>query len=258
MKKLYLLVFIHVISLTAFAQTPFKIITPVGGAPDLITASGIDVTGDTVVYCNEDLDSSIVIQGKLWVVNNSGAPINGAVRRYEECMVSGNENYFCWDICWSAAVSVSGPMAVASGDTATFFYGDYKAKGNEGASIIRYRFFNDDNAGSYNEVYIKFHAGGSCLAIADCNVGIDEEQATITSVYPNPASEQITFEYTTAGKDGVINIFDITGKVVRNFKVNSNYSKSTIDLDGLNSGIYFYTFSVDNKPVSTRKFIIKK
>lgn len=258
MKKFYLLALLNLAGLAAFAQTPFKILTPAGGAPGLITTAGIDVTGDTVIYCNEDLDSSIIIQGKLWVVNETGSTINGAVRRYEECVVSGTENYFCWDICWSAAVSVSGPMAIAAGDTANFFYGDYKALGNEGASIIRYRFFDDSNPTSFNEVYIKFHAGGSCLAIADCNVGIDEEEPYLTSVYPNPANEQINFEYNTADKDGSIQIYDITGKLVRNYIVNSGSTKSTIGLEGLNSGIYLYTLNVNNKPIATKKFIIKK
>jgi hypothetical protein len=257
MKKFYLVAILNLIGLTAFSQTPFKIMTPVGGAPDLLTPGGIDVSGDTVVYCNEDLDSSIIVQGKLWIVNQSGASINGAVRRYEECMVNGTENYFCWDICWSAAVSVSGPMTIANGDTAKFFYGDYKSLGNEGASIIRYRFFNDDTPANFNEVYIKFHVGGSCLAIADCNVGLDEEEPYLSSVYPNPASDQINFEYNTAGKDGSIQIYDITGKQVRNYVVNSGSTKSTIGLEGLHSGIYFYTLNISGKPLATKKFIIK-
>jgi hypothetical protein len=255
MKKLYLLFIAVFMSALAFGQT-FSIITPPGGAPGLVTAPGIDVTGDTVIYCDDFSDSTIIIQGKLYVVNETGATISTVVRRFEDCTVSGSENYFCWDICWSTTVDVSGPMSIAPSDTATYFYGDYKPLGNIGASVIRYRFYDENNQTNFNEVYIKFNAG-SCLAIEDCNVGIDEEEASLTSVYPNPATDQITLEYNTAGDNGTIIISDLTGKVVRTVSVSSSSTKSVIGLEGLHSGVYFYSFQVNNKPVSTRKFIIK-
>ncbi len=256
MKKFYLFAIMSFISAAAFSQT-FTILTPPGGAPGLVTAPGIDVTGDTVVYCDDFSDTTIIIQGKLYVVNETGATINTVVRRYEECLVPGSDNYFCWDICWSSTVDISGPMPITSGDTVNYFYGDYKPLGQAGASVIRYRFYDDANQSNFSEVYIKFNAG-SCLAIEDCFVGIDEEEASLTAAYPNPASEHITFEYNTAGDNGVIVISDLTGKVVKTLNINSNSTKSIVGLEGLNSGIYFYTFHVNNKPVSTRKFIIKK
>lgn len=259
MKKFYLLLLMLVTGGWISAQT-FTIMTPIGGAPGLISpAGGTVVTGDTVVYCDDNLDSSTIVTAKLWVVNETGSTLSTAVRRYEECLVSGSGNYFCWDICWSELVNVSGIMTINAGDTAKYFYGDYKAKTNPGASVVRYRFYDDNNPNSaYNEVYIKYNAG-DCAAIQECYVGLEEENTQeLTSVYPNPASEQITFEYSTGGYPGMITISDISGKTVRTIKVNENSTKTIIDLDGLNAGVYFYGFSINNKPISTRKFIIKK
>jgi len=254
MKKLYILL-ISLSFLPVFAQT-FTILTPPGGAPGLVTAPGIDVTGDTVIYCDDFSDSTIIIQGKLYVVNETGASINTAVQRYEECLINGTENYFCWDICWSSAVSLSGPMTITAGDTVDYFYGDYKPKGNAGAGVIRYRFFDENNTANFSEVYIKFNAGG-CASIEECYIGIEEEHASITSAYPNPATDNITFEFDTKGETGIITISDLTGKMVRQTNVNSNTTTSTINVQDLNPGIYFYSFYVNNKNVSTRKFIIK-
>lgn len=256
MKKFYLLILVSLGSLALYSQ-PFSIITPPGGAPGLLTAPGIDVTGDTVVYCDANSDSTVIIQGKLYVVNETGATINTVVQRFEECLVAGSENYFCWDICWSSAVNVSGPMSITAGDTVNYFYGDYKPKTNEGASVVRYRFYDDANSSSYNEVYIKFNAG-SCAAIADCYIGIDEEEVAITSVYPNPATDLITFEYNTNENGGQIVISDLTGKIVRTMPIGAGATKSTLSLDGFNNGIYFYSFYVNSKQISTHKFIVNK
>lgn len=256
MKKFYILALVCVSGLSLFSQ-PFTIITPPGGAPGLLTAPGTDVTGDTVIYCDVNTDSSVIIQGKLYVVNETGSTINTVVQRYEECLISGTENYFCWDICWSSVVNLSGPMSITAGDTVNYFYGDYKPYGNTGASIVRYRFFDDANTSSYNEVYIKFNAG-SCAAIADCYIGIDEEEVAVTAAYPNPASDQITFEYNTNDNGGYIVISDLTGKLIRTMPIGSGATKSTLNLEGFNAGIYFYSFYVNNKQVSTRKFIVNK
>ena len=70
------------------------------------------------------------------------------------------------------------------------------------------------------------------LLYDDCgNVGVGEAETAAVSVYPNPASENLTIE-----AEGPVTIVDETGRVVKTLFVRR---KETISLDGLSSGFYF-------------------
>ena len=80
------------------------------------------------------------------------------------------------------------------------------------------------------------------------------------SVYPNPAKNQITVDFSsTNNKSSNLIISDILGKTVKEFSVNSSNGINRIDinLNNLNDGIYFINFS-NNEIKSTKKLVITK
>jgi len=87
---------------------------------------------------------------------------------------------------------------------------------------------------------------GSVLYVDDISItttGVNEvkEDSQIT-IYPNPATEQVTFEASLPGNNRTLFIYDLTGRVI----ANSAFSepKVTIGLEELPQGVY--TFRILN------------
>lgn len=80
------------------------------------------------------------------------------------------------------------------------------------------------------------------------------------SVYPNPAKNQITVDFSsTNNKSSNLIISDLLGKTVKECSVNSSNGINRIDinLNNLNDGVYFINFS-NNDIKSTKKLVITK
>lgn len=70
---------------------------------------------------------------------------------------------------------------------------------------------------------------------SSCGTGINEETNTISEVYPNPFTNQITVRFSD-NKEHMINMFDVLGKVVISEK---GQNEMTLNTTELSSGIYF-------------------
>jgi hypothetical protein len=83
--------------------------------------------------------------------------------------------------------------------------------------------------------------------------GVNKVDRTFTSVsvYPNPAANSATLSFEALKNSDVkIALCDITGKVVKVISSGSIYAGKqlvSIDLNGVNSGLYFVTISADDK-----------
>jgi hypothetical protein len=77
------------------------------------------------------------------------------------------------------------------------------------------------------------------------------------SIFPNPATENITFELNTTQeyRNMQLHLTDMNGKVIEILKVNSN--KTVINTEKWSKGIYFYSFYIDNKLFKSDKIIIE-
>ncbi|MBN1821136.1 MAG: T9SS type A sorting domain-containing protein [Prolixibacteraceae bacterium] len=73
-------------------------------------------------------------------------------------------------------------------------------------------------------------------------------------VYPNPATNFITFDLSEITKTAIVRLFDINGKLVLSEKLYPNKSIST---KGLNSGIYFWKVTAEEE-VGQGKIVISK
>lgn len=68
----------------------------------------------------------------------------------------------------------------------------------------------------------------------------------------NPVSDVLSINYNSQLEDLKYSIFDITGEQIKSAKVNSN---DEIDVQNLDSGVYFITFTKDSNALKTIKFI---
>lgn len=105
--------------------------------------------------------------------------------------------------------------------------------------------------------YIDTILGYMCPRIALINDDITIESlsvnetlpSTAASVYPNPATSEVTVSVDTRYTVKAINVIDITGRVVLTANASST---ATLDLNGLQSGYYFINVSTDRGMVSTK------
>lgn len=88
--------------------------------------------------------------------------------------------------------------------------------------------------------------------------GIAENQQPLlrSTVYPNPFSEQATvmIDGDLSGVSGLqLNVFDAAGKKVKTAEVKSN----AVILSGISKGNYMYTLGLENRQLSSGKFIVQ-
>ena len=83
--------------------------------------------------------------------------------------------------------------------------------------------------------------------------------ATSFLLSPNPNNGTMKLDY-DLGKDqeAIINLLDVTGKLVRSYKLANTKGTLEMNEQGLQNGIYFYRILVDNKTIKTDKIVIIK
>ncbi|RLD47929.1 MAG: hypothetical protein DRI88_04835 [Bacteroidetes bacterium] len=78
-------------------------------------------------------------------------------------------------------------------------------------------------------------------------------------VYPNPANEWTSFNYTLLNDEteGVINITNVTGKLIETFVVKGQKGQKIWDPRKVKKGVYLYTFTTNGISKSGKIVIIK-
>ena len=96
-----------------------------------------------------------------------------------------------------------------------------------------------------------------CNVISDCIyvglAGLEENQETSFSIYPNPANENVTISNIEAGS--TVTLVDVSGK-----SVSQQFSNSTsvkLQTSALNSGVYFVRVMNNNGISGTQKLVIE-
>jgi hypothetical protein len=80
-----------------------------------------------------------------------------------------------------------------------------------------------------------------------CSVGVSEgESENSISVFPDPAQDYFTISLGKQNnKNAVINISDLSGKIIRNYSTSQNYF--TVKTSELQSGMYFISVLINDK-----------
>lgn len=112
-------------------------------------------------------------------------------------------------------------------------------------------------------VYVEGANGSSDVFNVSNTINLDcptnslfENEIESANVYPNPASDKVNFDF---GNNTIesLTITDMNGRVVES--VHGANTFVTVDLNGLENGVYFYN-AVDNagNVISTNKFVVNK
>ena len=83
---------------------------------------------------------------------------------------------------------------------------------------------------------------------------------TMPNAYPNPTSTQITIPYTLSSSDtkGKINIYDINGKIVKEYNVDNTFDNFILDTQEFSAGTYYYNLTTSSGVSDSKKIIVIK
>jgi len=240
MKKLVLLTYL--LSMVAF----------LGYSQNLsLIYEGNPVPNDgAVVYTGEP--TTPVIVAYMGVTNNYSDTLSVMCKKVEIYLVPGSQNTFCWDNCYPPNIYISlGFLKIGPGETNTAFTGDYEPLTHPGQSIIRYVFFDMNNPN--DSICFKALFNAYPLGIEN-----QEDVATLSKVYPNPATTQASFNYSIeSGASAVLLVRNVLGATVKEvFLTGSGVAR--INTMELSEGIYFYSLMVNGQIKSTRKLVVSR
>ena len=197
----------------------------------------------------------------LYVVNTGSNSLVLRVIRTEVDVLSGTENATCWQLCPNFVTAGSQPVLVsaltetiAPGDTAKSFAAHYKPKNIDGCSLMKYEWVEDSNQSvSLASVSIKF-----LHTLGVCTVGIEENENTTFSMYPNPASSDVVIDFGTKTNNSVeLVVSDLLGRNIDRKIVGKDVSRISLPVDDYTEGAYFVSILSEGRLMKTSKLIVR-
>lgn len=207
-----------------------------------------DITNSSITKTGTIADSQIMHD--IYVTNNTSSTVSLKAFKREMVLVNNSYASICFaGQCYPPNTDTSGQaISLGAGQTATTnalvcdFYPD-----GAGTNIVDYVIFNNTNLSDSVSVRVTY----------DITTGINGNYVSNSLIaFPNPANNQLNFKYNLVSKNSHINIFDVVGKKINTISLNSNQGVYSLNTENYLQGVYFYTFVVDGKKVSTSKFII--
>lgn len=210
--------------------------------------------GDTIVMNVTSL--GIECSAYLDIVNHSSQDVSVKAYKNELEMVPGAEACLCFaGNCWPPSQRVAGPVTIEAdsilhGTDPTGFHFAYTTL-TDGISYVKFAFVNEENAD--DEAVVVFKAVANTTAVPTMTV------ASSLRAYPNPASESTNIEYSYKGNAANLNLVvkNLMGATVYTRALDPNANKVQLDVSEYVAGIYFYSLEADNRPVVTKKLLVK-
>lgn len=223
------------------------------GISTSIMAQSLQVLNATATV-NGDYNASLSAHMDL---KNTGSNTKYVkAERITSTMASGHANYFCWDQCYSPNVSISsGTDTIAAGATSTKFILYLMANNNTGTSTCTYKFYDTNNPTDTAVQTFTFNVTTPTSADRLLSPNTHE----ISAAYPNPSQTitKIDYELGSAAREALIKVYSFLGNEIRKIELPNRQGTLIIDTDELGDGMYLYSLVVNNKTVSTRKFVVR-
>ena len=223
---------------------------------------------DTVFVSLDTLDGAGDVAVQWDVVNETDAPLNLMVTRGLLATVTpfnypyvdgaeGSYERFCWGAsCFNYGTDASPELAaflvgLNPGDTTSTFVSDFYPNDVIGTSTIRYCFHE-----------VGAQSSGACHAITfvvEGTVGVAEApapSASVTSLSPNPATDEVTVSFDRPMR-GALEFRNLVGQVHKTEVITGNGLQQKFSLDGMASGIWLVTYTVDGVAASTKHLVIR-
>jgi hypothetical protein len=170
--------------------------------------------------------------------------------RKEIVTISGTENYFCWESCYSPATDTSTGNVILNPNAVfndTFL--DYKPAGNTGETVILYTFQNVGNDADSASVMVRFN--GTVTSIKEVT-----SAAKLNSLYPNPANNNVTVNYELNQGAASLEIKNLLGQVQRVTPIVAGSKSANLNVADLPSGIYFVTLKSNGNIIDTKRLVV--
>ncbi|MGE5497375.1 MAG: T9SS type A sorting domain-containing protein, partial [Syntrophothermus sp.] len=92
---------------------------------------------------------------------------------------------------------------------------------------------------------------------SDSNSSVDgvQAQASVFSVYPNPAGNHLNVRFNSPVNDGTVELYNILGELVKRDKLNEG--TTTLQLNNMSKGVYFLKAVINQSKPLTQKIIIQ-
>lgn len=243
MKKIITFFTLIAISIVGFAQSA-KVL-------DMLDNDISNTFFDVAIGANQ----SVITE--LLVTNTDVASHTYKCRRTIFTVAVDDSTQFCWGgLCYNWPTNLSSvSLAISPGDTVDFaeygFHAIFNSKMSTMTRYVHYQFFDISNPNDSTGVTLKYNS----------TVGVNEMEkigGTISNAYPNPAANSVSVKYdiNEFSNSGTIVFYDMLGKAVKEVVLSDKKGTAKINVDDLNSGIYFYTFLVDGKAISTKKLVV--
>jgi hypothetical protein len=189
----------------------------------------------------------------LYVVNTGSTDITLSFYRERVAHAIGWTDQVCdCLICFNTTDTYlwtrpnSPTLTITAGDSCIFQPKVYP-NSNNGCSIYKY-VAEGQNHTFLDSISITYTIGG-----VNCFASVEKNNKPEFNVYPNPVSDILSVEISQ--NNSSIEIFDIAGKKVISESLVEGIN--LLDMNQLNSGIYFYSIKSSNTIIETKKLIVK-
>ncbi|MBK9248624.1 MAG: T9SS type A sorting domain-containing protein [Ignavibacteria bacterium] len=247
--------------------TSFILAFLAAGIFNTLSAQSLQIVGDANVTVK--VETGVTADVQATVKNISAQPVKVHVLRENVSLTKGHDTYFCWIKCYDSSIYHSplfdeSPITLAAGESTDVFHAYINPKiydengikvidTVEGISIIRYRFYNEDNELDETILTVTFHMGEVS------SVEVDYPNSSKASATPNPAQDMTVLTYTAPAdfRSGTVNIVDAQGKACGS--VPAGESSARIPTAHLPSGVYSYAVTSERGTVVARgQFVVAR
>jgi hypothetical protein len=182
-----------------------------------------------------------IIYASADIINNSADDALIEVMKMTEIYAAGWNSSFCMGICYLTTVD-STAILLAPGDTMHFTL-DFFTSPTPDSSRVRVGFRNVNNqSNAFSQWFYGYTSP----------VGIVEENSKPTfTVVPNPCTDQIVLQQSTASDNATYVIRDLQGRTCKTISMQENTS-GTIDVSDLPAGVYIIALESDGRPICSR------
>jgi len=221
----------------------------------LSNASGPIEPNSTIVQAGTPDSTELVTY--LNVINSGDRAVRIVCKKTELSLMEDTEVTFCFGgICYFYTTYVSDPSdPIEPGGSITDFSGHYNRSDWEpipsGETVVRWTFFVNGDENDSVSVTVKY---------TTYPLGIEKPiafQGFLSSGFPNPANEIVTFHYQVAtGSQGTLIIRNLVGSALMDVVLPATEGKITLPTAGLPGGIYFCSLMVEGKMVGAQKILV--
>lgn len=243
MKKVYLFLAALTISIGSFAQLDVQIFDEAGND---VTNGSTQITG---VHPADDVSL------KFKLKNNAGTAVDVKVRRDNVTMPAGFTNSICFGTtCFPATADETlFSQTLNPSDMDSSFHAIFFRNGVQGTSdiCITYKVFNANDESQFVTVRAYY---GNCLT---ASIAENSSESIALGAFPNPASGSVVVKYNSLNAEGQLLISDITGKQIKNIRLNAGSQSTQVDISDLKAGIYIYSIQTGAKKIVSKKLVVR-